>query len=64
MPNRANTDETALPAGLSGKVDVTTIASGALLAVPLYMLGMLGHKLDWSACTGRHVVHGGAGETV
>lgn len=28
-----------------GKTDVTTIASGALLAVLLYMVGMLGHKL-------------------
>lgn len=34
-----------LTAAFSGKVDVTTIASGALLAVLLYMLGMLGHKL-------------------
>ena len=45
MPNRANTDETAPQPAFSGKVDVTTIASGALLAVLLYMLGMLGHKL-------------------
>ena len=45
MPNRANTDETASQPAFSGKVDVTTIASGALLAVLLYMLGMLGHKL-------------------
>jgi len=46
MPNRSNTDEkaSATPA-FSGKADVTTIASGALLAVLLYMLGMLGHKL-------------------
>lgn len=46
MPNRSNTDEKA-PAtpAFSGKADVTTIASGALLAVLLYMLGMLGHKL-------------------
>ena len=46
MPNRENTDEKAAPApAFSGKADVTTIASGALLAVLLYMLGMLGHKL-------------------
>jgi Na+/citrate or Na+/malate symporter len=47
MPDRANTDEKAAPAApaFSGKADVTTIASGALLAVLLYMLGMLGHKL-------------------
>ncbi|NDL63445.1 2-hydroxycarboxylate transporter family protein [Acerihabitans arboris] len=29
----------------SGKTDVTTIAAGALLAVLLYMVGMLGYKL-------------------
>lgn len=45
MPNRANTDETTAQPAFSGKADVTTIASGALLAVLLYMLGMLGHKL-------------------
>lgn len=46
MPNRENTDEKAPAApAFSGKADVTTIASGALLAVLLYMLGMLGHKL-------------------
>ena len=46
MPNRDNTDEKAPAApAFSGKADVTTIASGALLAVLLYMLGMLGHKL-------------------
>jgi Na+/citrate or Na+/malate symporter len=28
-----------------GKTDVTTLASGALLAVLLYMLGMLGQKM-------------------
>lgn len=46
MPNRSNGDEQA-PAALafSGKTDVTTIAAGALLAVLLYMIGMLGHKL-------------------
>jgi len=45
MPNRANADTTASQPAFSGKADVTTIASGALLAVLLYMLGMLGHKL-------------------
>ncbi|HKS33995.1 MAG TPA: 2-hydroxycarboxylate transporter family protein [Enterobacteriaceae bacterium] len=45
MPDRDNdTGQSAAPA-FSGKADVTTIASGALLAVLLYMLGMLGHKL-------------------
>ncbi|APZ04713.1 MULTISPECIES: 2-hydroxycarboxylate transporter family protein [Kosakonia] len=46
MPNRSNGDEpaSATPA-FSGKTDVTTIAAGALLAVLLYMIGMLGHKL-------------------
>ncbi|MEG3130639.1 2-hydroxycarboxylate transporter family protein [Pantoea cypripedii] len=48
MPNRANSDEKA-PAMAAGKTglttDVTTIAAGALLAVLLYMIGMLGHKL-------------------
>lgn len=47
MPEHANTDEKAAPTvpAFSGKADVTTIASGALLAVLLYMLGMLVHKL-------------------
>lgn len=45
MPNRANADATVSQPAFSGKADVTTIASGALLAVLLYMLGMLGHKL-------------------
>lgn len=31
--------------GVSSKTDVGTLASGALLAVLLYMMGMLGHKL-------------------
>ncbi|MEN0613453.1 2-hydroxycarboxylate transporter family protein [Klebsiella indica] len=46
MPNRDNGDAqvSAAPA-YSGKTDVTTIAAGALLAVLLYMIGMLGHKL-------------------
>lgn len=35
----------ALTTATSGKTDVTTIAAGALLAVLLYMIGMLGHKL-------------------
>ncbi|WOI97857.1 2-hydroxycarboxylate transporter family protein [Citrobacter koseri] len=47
MPNRANADEQSpsLAEGVFGKTDVTTIAAGALLAILLYMLGMLGHKL-------------------
>lgn len=47
MPNRANADEQSpsLAEGVSGKTDVTTIAAGELLAILLYMLGMLGHKL-------------------
>ncbi|MGK9175041.1 2-hydroxycarboxylate transporter family protein [Yokenella regensburgei] len=46
MPDQPNSAEKSTPApAFSGKADVTTIASGALLAVLLYMLGMLGHKL-------------------
>ncbi|MDO6409229.1 MAG: 2-hydroxycarboxylate transporter family protein [Pantoea sp.] len=44
MPNRSNGD-TKAPEAAPGKTDVTTIAAGALLAVLLYMIGMLGHKL-------------------
>ena len=42
MPNRRNETHRETPA--EGKMDVTTLASGALLAVLLYMLGMLGQK--------------------
>ena len=42
MPNRRN--ETHRETPVEGKMDVTTLASGALLAVLLYMLGMLGQK--------------------
>jgi len=42
MPNRRNATHRETPA--EGKMDVTTLASGALLAVLLYMLGMLGQK--------------------
>ncbi|MCW9488935.1 2-hydroxycarboxylate transporter family protein [Klebsiella michiganensis] len=42
MPNRRN--ETHRETAAEGKMDVTTLASGALLAVLLYMLGMLGQK--------------------
>lgn len=42
MPNRRN--ETHHETPVEGKMDVTTLASGALLAVLLYMLGMLGQK--------------------
>ncbi|EQA4284205.1 2-hydroxycarboxylate transporter family protein [Cronobacter dublinensis] len=46
MPDRGDKPQTqTLTTAFSGKADVTTIASGALLAVLLYMLGMLGHKL-------------------
>ncbi|MFJ5429070.1 2-hydroxycarboxylate transporter family protein [Pectobacterium actinidiae] len=49
MPNKDNglgggASSTPAPA-FSGKADVTTIASGALLAILLYMVGMLGHKM-------------------
>ena len=42
MSNRRN--ETHRETPVEGKMDVTTLASGALLAVLLYMLGMLGQK--------------------
>ncbi|MXS14046.1 2-hydroxycarboxylate transporter family protein [Klebsiella oxytoca] len=42
MPNRRN--ETHRETPVESKMDVTTLASGALLAVLLYMLGMLGQK--------------------
>ncbi|MVZ47613.1 2-hydroxycarboxylate transporter family protein, partial [Escherichia coli] len=46
MPNRRNETHRADDAETSaGKADVTTLASGALLAVLLYMLGMLGQKM-------------------
>ncbi|ELY3984215.1 2-hydroxycarboxylate transporter family protein [Cronobacter muytjensii] len=46
MPDRGDKPQTqTLTTAFSGKADVTTIASGALLAVLLYMLGMLGHKV-------------------
>ncbi|PWD66797.1 2-hydroxycarboxylate transporter family protein [Pectobacterium parmentieri] len=49
MPNKDNSlgnGESSAPASVfSGKADVTTIASGALLAILLYMIGMLGHKV-------------------
>ncbi len=46
MPGKSNGDKktTALSAELSGKIDVTALASGALLAIMLYRVGMLGHK--------------------
>ena len=45
MPNRSNeTRSLGESEGVSGKTDVGTLASGALLAVLLYMLGMLGQK--------------------
>ena len=42
MPNRRNETHRETPA--EGKMEVTTLASGALLAVLLYRLGMLGQK--------------------
>ncbi|MCL2899978.1 2-hydroxycarboxylate transporter family protein [Brenneria tiliae] len=49
MPNKGNNlnnpDGGTPVTGFSSKADVTAIASGALLAVLLYMIGMLGHKL-------------------
>lgn len=47
MPNKANySNDTATQAPVSkGMPEVTTIASGALLAILLYMIGMLGHKV-------------------
>ncbi|MBQ4780659.1 malate permease [Pectobacterium versatile] len=49
MPNKDNnlgSGASSTPASaFSGKADVTTIASGALLAILLYMVGMLGHKV-------------------
>ncbi|AXW88180.1 malate permease [Lonsdalea britannica] len=46
MPGKSNDNKKtpALSAELSGKIDVTALASGALLAIMLYMVGMLGHK--------------------
>ncbi|NMP27867.1 2-hydroxycarboxylate transporter family protein [Rahnella sp. SAP-1] len=37
--------DSGLTQAFSGKTDVTTIATGALLAVLLYMVGMLGYRL-------------------
>ncbi|NIF33347.1 2-hydroxycarboxylate transporter family protein [Enterobacter sp. Cy-643] len=46
MPGKTSPGEKEQTAALfNGKADVTTIASGALLAVLLYMVGMLLHKL-------------------
>lgn len=45
MPNGTNIDEDAAPPVPVAKVDVTAIAAGVMLAVLLYMVGMLGHKL-------------------
>ncbi|PKE31419.1 malate permease [Rahnella sp. AA] len=46
MPSAKNaTADKNAPSATSGKTDVTTIAAGALLAVLLYMVGMLLHKL-------------------
>jgi len=46
MPGKTSQGEKEQTAALfTGKADVTTIASGALLAVLLYMVGMLLHKL-------------------
>ncbi|MUG30659.1 2-hydroxycarboxylate transporter family protein [Aeromonas salmonicida] len=47
IPNSNSRDDkiTNLSGAFTGKTDVTTLASGVLLAVLLYMLGMLGHEL-------------------
>ncbi|WP_380178781.1 2-hydroxycarboxylate transporter family protein [Kalamiella sp. sgz302252] len=46
MPERDNeVGQGSSTPTFSGKTDVTTFASGVLLAVLLYMLGMMGHKL-------------------
>jgi Na+/citrate or Na+/malate symporter len=47
MPNSNSRDDKIanLSGAFTGKTDVTTLASGVLLAVLLYMLGMLGHEL-------------------
>lgn len=47
IPNSNSRDDkiTNLSGAFTGKIDVTTLASGVLLAVLLYMLGMLGHEL-------------------
>ncbi|MGG8468904.1 2-hydroxycarboxylate transporter family protein, partial [Rahnella sp. PAMC25617] len=46
MPTSKNaTADSSKLSSTGGKVDVTTIAAGALLAVLLYMVGMLLHKL-------------------
>lgn len=47
MPNRSNEThhESVGDESADGKTDVATLASGALLAVLLYMLGMLGQKM-------------------
>ncbi|STD22698.1 citrate carrier protein [Enterobacter asburiae] len=64
MPNRANADATVSQPAFSGKADVTTIASGALLAVLLYMLGMLGHKLIGLPAPVGMLFYGGTGEAL
>ncbi|MGL5484679.1 MAG: 2-hydroxycarboxylate transporter family protein [Shewanella sp.] len=47
IPNSNSRDDKIanLSGAFTGKTDVTTLASGVLLAVLLYMLGMLGHEL-------------------
>ncbi|WP_459581981.1 2-hydroxycarboxylate transporter family protein [Dickeya oryzae] len=48
MPNKGIEGEKApvsLTSTLSGKMDPANLAAGALLAILLYMIGMLGHKL-------------------
>lgn len=44
MPNHDNGETSLTQTASSGKLDVTTLASGVLLAVLLYMVGMLGFK--------------------
>lgn len=47
IPNSNSRDDKIanLSGAFTGKTDVTTLSSGVLLAVLLYMLGMLGHEL-------------------
>ncbi len=45
MPSKQGDSEVAATEKLSGNVDVATIACGALLAILLYMVGMLLHRL-------------------
>lgn len=45
MPSKQGESEMSAVEKISGKVDVSTIACGALLAILLYMVGMLLHRM-------------------